>query len=102
MPTKCTSGWQRPVQQRERGAGRAAEVVDVRALGRERSPRELGDHALDLGVERHAARHHVVEDARDGLVEREVADLLELVTKHLVDWNLGCHARPYPLVRLRM
>ena len=88
---------QRLVKQRKRRAGRAAEVVDVRALGRKRG-RELREHALDLDIERHAARHHVVEHARDGLVEHEVADLLELIAKHLVDGNLSCHAKPSPFV----
>jgi hypothetical protein len=86
---------QRLLKQGQRRARRATEVIDVRAFGRERS-RELGEHPLHLAVEWHAARHHVVEHARDRLVEREVADLLELIAKDLVDRKLSCHARPYP------
>ena len=55
----------------ERVRGRAAEVVD-RGAAHGEVGRQLADHPLDLGIERHRAIQHVVED-RGGIgVESEV------------------------------
>ena len=45
---------------------------------------QLGDHALGLGVHRHRAEQHVVEDLGGLAAEVEVIDALERVGEDLI------------------
>jgi hypothetical protein len=78
------------MQATQRGARRAAEVVNGGAFGDEFRG-ELRQHALDFGVLGHAARDHVVEHARNGLVEDEIVDVIERIGEDLV--RLWCRRR---------
>ena len=90
MPTKLTPGASSRSSSMQRRAGRAAEVVDVGALARAKSTASLADHALDLGVERHRARQHVVEDVGHVRAELEVGDAVVRLRENLVT-VLGGH-----------
>ena len=74
------------VEVQQRSAARAPQVVDGRA-GNGKVAGQLRNHPLDLGVERHGTRHHVVEHAGDLTIEREVGYRAALV---LVDVILAC------------
>jgi hypothetical protein len=75
--------WQCPVEHQQRRSGRTAQVVDVAArlhdiLG------QFRNHALDLAIERHRPRQHVVEHLRNFLAEAEVRNSLALVREDAV------------------